>query len=82
MLSAGSAETGQIVKPFLLVEGRFDRNYVDDRYAFTMGGRLIKRLTGEPLPASQLVAVAPVSGDPFFVGNASAARPHRSTPAR
>ena len=49
---AQQREAGQITKPFLLVEGRFDRKYVDDLYAFAMDGTLIKRLTSEPLPAT------------------------------
>ncbi len=37
-----------------------------------MDGKLIKRLTSEPLPTNHLIAVAPGRGDPFFEANASA----------
>jgi dipeptidyl aminopeptidase/acylaminoacyl peptidase len=63
---------GAVPKPFLLVEGWFDRAYVSDLYSFNMDGTLIKRLTSEPLPTNQLAAVAPERGDPFFIANASA----------
>ena len=62
----------QISKPFLLVQGWFNRNYVSDLYAYGMDGKLIRRLTSEPLPTNELGAIAPGSGDPFFVANASA----------
>jgi len=69
---AQQTEPAPPARPFLLVEGWFDRNYVSDLYSFQMDGKLIKRLTSEPLPTNQLVAVAPGSGDPFFIANASA----------
>ncbi|MEQ1891703.1 MAG: hypothetical protein ABL998_04110 [Planctomycetota bacterium] len=72
LVAAQQGEPGQLPKPFLLVEGEFDRNCVSDLYAFEMDGTLIKRLTSEPLPTNHLVAVAPGRGDPFFVANASA----------
>ena len=65
-------EPAQIPKPFLIVEGWFDRNYVSDLYAFGMDGKLIRRLTSDPLPTNQLAAINPGRGDPFFVANASA----------
>lgn len=65
-------EPSDIPKPFLLVEGWFDRNYVSDLYAFDLNGTLIRRLTSEPLPTNALAAVAPGRGDPFFIANASA----------
>lgn len=67
---AQQSESGQPARPFLLVEGEFDRKYVSDLYTFTMDGKLIKRLTNEPLPSISLVAVAPVLGDPYFEGGA------------
>lgn len=69
---AQQSESGQPARPFLLVEGWFDREWVSDLYTFTMDGRLIKRLTSEPLPTNHLVTVASGLGDPYFVANASA----------
>ncbi len=68
---AQQSESGQPAKPFLLVEGWFDRNYdrsyAPDLYTFEMNGKPIKRLTSEPLPASELAAVAPGLGDPYIL---------------
>ncbi len=69
---AQQSESGQPAKPFLLVEGWWDRNYVSDLYTLEMSGKPIKRLTSEPLPTNRLVAVAPGTGDPYFVANAMA----------
>lgn len=67
---AQQGESSQPTKPFLLVEGEFDRNHVSDLYTFEMNGKLIKRLTSEPLPGNYLAAVAPGLGDPYFSSSA------------
>jgi hypothetical protein len=69
---AKSNEQEGIPKPFLLIEGWLDRNYVSDLYAYSLDGKLIRRLTSEPLPTCGLVAITPGGTEVFFVANASA----------
>ena len=69
---ATSTQRPSIAKPHLIIEGWLDRNYTSDLYAFDFEGKLLRRLTSEPLPACDLVAVARSGNEIFFVGNASA----------
>jgi len=59
-------------KPYLLVQAWYDRPHVSDLYAFDFDGKLLRRLTREPLPACSMAAVCPETGDVAFVANASA----------
>jgi hypothetical protein len=59
--------------PYLLVEAWFDRPYCSDLYAFDLDGKLLRRLTREPLPTCALAAASAGSGGQIlFVANASA----------
>lgn len=70
-LTARAGETAEpLPRPFLLVEAWQDRPYCSDLYAFQFDGRLLKRLTAEPLPTCSLESVG--RDVVTFVGNASA----------